>query len=168
MLFLLMAWLGWPLMAAPAPASHPFHVSVTEMTYNALDSTLEVSVKLFTDDLEAALEARYQQSLHLGLDDEDPDADVYLALYLREQLSVKAEGTDPLVQRFHGKQFEEDVTWCYLSLPMAQLPRTLYVHDALLTDQFQDQRNLVHLQLGPQRKSLMLHRGKLGESVFFE
>ena len=159
-----LCWL-W-LLISPVSATHPFYVSVTEMNYDAADSVLEVSVKLFTDDLAQALEARYQSNLHLGEPEEHPDADVFVALYLREQLSIQAHDL-PLEQQYLGKEFEEDVTWCYLAVPIAQAPQALLIRNALLTDQFEAQRNLVHLRVGSQRKSLMLHRGKLSERVEF-
>ena len=36
---------------------HPFHNSVTEMTYNARDQVWEISLRLFQDDLEQTMSA---------------------------------------------------------------------------------------------------------------
>ncbi len=40
----------------PTPLSHPFYVSVTEISHNAKDKTLEISCKLFSSDFETVLE----------------------------------------------------------------------------------------------------------------
>ena len=37
---------------------HPFYVSVTEINHNAADKTLEISCKMFTEDLEEILEKK--------------------------------------------------------------------------------------------------------------
>lgn len=147
--------------------SHPFYLSVTEIQYNAQDKVLEIAVKLFVSDLEAALQERYQQTMNLGLTNEHSDAEVYLALYLREQLQIRFEGV-ALPQTYLGNQPEQEVLWCYLTVPMPRAPRSLYVRNALLTDQFEEQQNLVHLNVAGQRESLILQRGKLAEEVIFE
>lgn len=153
-------------VVTPAEVQHPFYFSVAEMKYDAEDGNLEVAVKMFTDDLEQALETRYQQPLHLGLSNQHPDAEVYLALYLKEQLNLRSQNRD-LDQRYLGQEQEEDVTWCYVEIDLPKPPRTLWIRNALLTDQFEAQRNLVHVRIGDETESLLLQQGRLSGEVSF-
>jgi hypothetical protein len=156
-----------PPTPAAVPTLHPFYFSVAEMRYDGDDQALEISVKMFTDDLEEALATRYQQKLKLGLTDQHPDAEVYLALYLREQLNLR-QGNENLTQQFLGQEQEEDVTWCYLSVPLSTPPVQLWIRNALLVDQFEGQRNLVHVRVGDRTESMLLQRGKLSQEVSFQ
>lgn len=160
-------WHYLPINATPAEGEHPFYFSLAEIQYDAQDGTLEVAVKMFTDDLEQALAARYQQPLHLGLSDQHPDAEVYLALYLKEQLNLRSQERD-LEQRYLGQEQEADVTWCYVEIDLPEPPGTLWIRNALLTDQFAAQRNLVHVRVGDQTESILLQRGKLSDEVSFQ
>jgi len=162
----MLIWSCLPTAVAPLAGQHPFYFSVAEIQYDAEDGTLEVAVKMFTDDLEQALETRYQQVLNLGLPDQHPDAEVYLALYLKEQLTLRSQHHD-LSQRYLGQEQEEDVTWCYVVVDLPEPPRTLWIRNALLTDQFEAQRNLVHVRVGNHTESLLLQRGKLSDEVSF-
>src|SRR5947208_11289244 len=46
-------------------SQHPIFVSVTEIGHNAADKTLEISCKIFTDDLETALRKKYNTKIDL-------------------------------------------------------------------------------------------------------
>ena len=46
---------------------HAFHTSLTEIQYNAKEKSLEISIRMFTDDLEAALtKANNGQKIMIG------------------------------------------------------------------------------------------------------
>ena len=45
---------------------HPYHVGSVEISYNSKTKTFEISAKFFLDDLENALNKKYNQSLHFG------------------------------------------------------------------------------------------------------
>ena len=53
------------LMAARPVIVHPFHVSVIEINHNAVDKTLEISCKIFTDDFEKILAKNYKAKVDL-------------------------------------------------------------------------------------------------------
>ena len=43
-----------------AEAFHPFYISITEINHNAKDKTLEISCKMFAEDLEETLNKNYK------------------------------------------------------------------------------------------------------------
>ncbi|HEU4472678.1 MAG TPA: DUF6702 family protein, partial [Flavisolibacter sp.] len=45
---------------------HPFYISVTEVNHNRADKTLEISCKIFADDLEETLEKSYKTQLDIS------------------------------------------------------------------------------------------------------
>ena len=154
----LFLWLMMPIFPSKGPLSlvHPFHVSVTEITQNAAAGTLEVQVKLFTDDFEAALKKVYDTKVDL-IDPalhERMDSVVLRYIYSRLQLRVNEKAV-PL--QYLGFEQEREATYVYLEAENIQGPvRRLDVYAKLLYEQFSDQVNIFHATAGKAKKSTKL------------
>ena len=69
--FILFKWFSFFLLTgvqshSPATERHPFYISVTEVAHNAKEKSLEVSCKIFADDMEAALSQQYKMQVDLA------------------------------------------------------------------------------------------------------
>lgn len=162
---LLLFCVGWLLLGA-APPRHAYHVSLTEVTYNASAQTLEIAVKLFTDDLESTLENLGAPRLHLDTPQEHADAPALIARYLDNRLTWTIDGT-PYSAKYLGREYEDDATWCYLEISGLPPFWELSVRNLLLTERFEDQSNLMHVVVGGRTQSLLLNAQKPTGSINF-
>lgn len=121
---------------------HDFHVSMMEIEQNQENGRLEMTVKLFTDDLEKALEEEGVLDLHLGDYKENEDADYYISAYLEKKLDIEPDSI-PVYWHMIGKEVELDVTWCYLETDSVPPLERLYISNYIFTDIFDDQKNIV-------------------------
>jgi len=121
---------------------HEFHVSITEVEQNSENGRLEMTVKLFTDDLERALETEGVDSLFLGDDKESKSADKYISAYIEKRLNIRADSI-PMYWQFIGKEVELDVTWCYLESDSIPPLKQLQITSNVFTDIFDDQQNII-------------------------
>ena len=64
-----------------------------------------------------------------------------------------------------GKEVEMDVTWCYLEFTGVEAVRSITVRNEVLFEMFDDQSNLVHLYIGKEETSMLLHRGHRTERI---
>jgi len=72
---------------APRVASaHKFHESLTQLEYNRQTRSVEISIRLFADDLEAALSKRNGKSVRL---DKTQDMESLTLDYLRHTFELK-------------------------------------------------------------------------------
>ena len=131
---------------------HPFHVSVTEISYNNSNKHLEISVRIFADDLENALEKYARTRFDLIDSLNDPSAQKILEMYLKKNFIVKQHGKLTELN-FLGSEIDEDVIWSYLESSPVKNPETIWVSNTLLLDLFDDQVNLVHLVIGQNTRS---------------
>jgi len=139
---------------------HKFYVSISEVNHNTETAALEISMKIFTDDLEAALEADTSEKLWIG----DPEreavtTDSLLAVYFDKKLTFNINGEDKEAV-FLGKELEADVTWCYLEIQDIPAVKSVSIDNRILMELFDDQKNLVHIYANGKEKSLFLRRGK--------
>ncbi len=148
----MMVMLGW------AMPLHDFHASITQIDVNAETGRLEVAVKLFTDDLETAVQPAGQPALHIGTPKEHLRTEALLADHLRRHLLLQVDGR-PAILRFLGKETEADATWCYLESDAIGSFKSLTVTNTLLLTQFEDQVNIIHLERSGIKQAKMTNAG---------
>ncbi|MDP6053053.1 MAG: hypothetical protein QF879_11965 [Candidatus Latescibacteria bacterium] len=136
------------------------------MDHNPDTHTLEITFKIFTDDLEQALEAQGRGKLHLGADRESEGADRYISRYLEQHVSIEIDGRI-LEAKYLGRETESDVTWCYSEIGDVPSISTVTVINTLLIEIFEDQTNMVHINANGQNKSMLLTRAKDRGTVEF-
>ncbi|MEM7368269.1 MAG: DUF6702 family protein [Bacteroidota bacterium] len=160
-------WIGiLPLLLGATFEVHPFFISITDAFYNEEDRSLEITIRMFTDDLEEALEAQGTPKLYLASEKQSEELDKYLRRYMDLHFSVKSKNTK-LPYTYLGQEIDMEHTWCYLEIQELDSPRELSITNTLLTDQFDSQRNLVHVKVGTVTKSLLLQKGSAAGSVQF-
>lgn len=135
------------LLCVSATAPHKFYFSNTELHVNREASTVEITLRTFTDDTERALMDGRSDPLRIGDEREDPATPALLDTYLHEHLVVLC-GEDTLDLAFLGFEVEGyDITWSYLEAPLPDLSAPITIHHTLFLDLFEDQTNSVHCDL---------------------
>lgn len=139
-----------------APATHDFHMSKGQIEYVATEKALQIMLHLFIDDIEDALALQGVKGLQLGTDKEAAQTNERLAAYLRQHFILTLNGIK-LNFQFLGKETTDDLTavWCYLLVEQVALPRDLRIQNSLLTDLFDDQKNILTV-IGPAGKKSTL------------
>lgn len=142
----------------PARTKHEYHVSVTQMQYNATQKTLELSIRTFTDDLEKGLStANGDRRFMLRNDDQN---NPYVELYLKKHLALADPSRQLRSFQYIGKEQEADATWLYLEVPFSGDPRGWVLRHDLLLEVFDDQVNMVNMKWGTDRKTYLFKKGQ--------
>ena len=153
-------WLLLPPLLALA--RHTYHSSILELRLNPAKQQVELSLKVFTDDLENALSKGRPQ--HLSL--QDPRALPLADAYLREHLALAlpaAAGQPPrplpLPVQFVGMQAEKDAYWLYAKAPLPRPATALLLRNTVLLDLFADQMNIVNAEGNFKKVSALFRAG---------
>ncbi len=125
-------------------SAHPFYLSLCQIDYNAENHSLEISVKIFADDLLNALRERKQTDLHLGEQQENPKTNEYVFNYLKDNLSIKTDNT-PVTISYVGKEMEDSAVWCFLEVTDVASFSKIQVTDQILTEIYDSQSNVVQV-----------------------
>lgn len=145
-------------------AAHDYHASIADVRFNSRTQSLEVAVKVFMDDLEDALSQRNKTKVVYSHTSEQVKK--YLSDYLATNLVLEVEKGKPLKQKFLGSEEDADVVWMYLEVPVQQEAlRQLYVKNAVLTELFSDQMNIVNINYKGKTESVLLQRGETQKKV---
>ena len=127
-------------------------MGVTELTYDAPKKTLNVSVKLFTNDLEAALRKTSGKPVDLLNPKNKVELDSMLFTYIKSRLQI-AVNLKNVSLHYIGHEKEEESIWTYLQIEKITLPKQLKVSTKLLYDYLPQQINIVHADINGVKKS---------------
>lgn len=134
---------------------HPFHVSVVEINHNAVDKTLEISCKIFTDDFEKVLTQNYKTKVDLINPPNKTAMDTLVKRYVLSHLSISADGMRVKLS-YVGFEHESEAVYGYVQVDNIPTVKKIDVTNKLMYDLFTDQINLMHVIVGGNRKSTKL------------
>ena len=144
------------LLFAPAyEKAHPYYVSVTEIRYSQPDKEIQVSCKIFTDDLEYALKGMYHTKADLYHPPDKALLNRQIAGYIGKHFRVKADNS-LVALHFIGYEIEGEAAWCYLSAGDIPPVKNIEVFNDLLYEYKKEQVNITHVSVGGDRKSARL------------
>jgi hypothetical protein len=146
------------LLAPPAKA-HKFHTSFTEANYNAEAGTLEVTLRTFPDDLEAAVRRRAPPAPPAGKD-QKKEFEERVAAYVAETFLLRTEKGEPIKISWVGMDAGVDSAWLYFEARLPAGADGVKLSNRLLFDLFDDQINLVNFRTKGGRTALRFERGK--------
>ena len=156
-----------PLAIALLVLLHPFHVSVCSIHHAPEEQTLQITQKIFADDLEEALTAASTSGPVDVLNPPDPNAlDALIDDYLQTHLRISVNG-QAVKATYLGHEREEMALWCYLEVSGVAAIQSLSVRSTILTDTFDDQTNIVHVEYQNALKSMKLAKDNPNDQVKF-
>lgn len=150
---------------------HPFHVSVMSIHHASDENTLQITLKLFADDLEEALNdeqfKKPDQPFVDVLNPKDPqELNVLVEKYLRNHFNMKVNGNE-VDAAFLGKEVEDMAMWCYFEISDVSQLKSIQVRSSIMTEIFDDQINIVHVNYGGVIKSMKLAGNHLLDEISF-
>lgn len=151
------------LLGASIPAlAHPLRLSLCEIEYESASRTVTVSLRLFLMDInEALLFDPNNNELAFGQVDEAPEAEKLLLDYLNDFFYLKADGQRlELTVKSKRLSGEGDNVALGLLFEFPELASlsSLEIKNAVFTDLFYDQNNIVYVHIDNESKSLMLNK----------
>lgn len=134
---------------------HPLHMSVSELVLNPKSGSIEISHRIFLDDLEAALQERYGKPIDLMKPSDQPLAQKLVGDYLQQHFRLQLNGK-AVQPRYLGFEVEEEAIWAYMEVPKVGKVSSINVQNTLFFKRFADQVNLVNITIGSKLQSMRL------------
>ena len=137
---------------------HPFHVSVTDIEHDVATQAVQVSQRIFIDDLEKGLKAFHQLERVDTYKPKDPVVlDSLIGDYLKAKVFIRINGKDYHFN-YLGSEIEGDARWCYYEIEGIASVQQAEITNVTLMEQFEDQQNIVHFKSNDVIKSYKLDR----------
>ncbi len=140
---------------------HPFHVSVSDIKYKEDKKSIQISTRIFLDDLELALQAYTgNEKLDITKSENWEFVNENLKPYLLERIKLWDEKGREFEMSYVGAEIEDDVLWAYLEIEKVKKLRQVRVYNSILHEVWGDQENLVHFRAFDDVQSVRLYKGE--------
>jgi hypothetical protein len=143
------------LFSASLAILHPFFVSIIEINHNPTDATAEISVRIFTDDLEKTLQKQSTGTIDIIKPTNKALIDQKISQYINKNLQLKVNGK-PVKFNYIGYEIIKESTWAYFEIIDIKEMNTIDINCAILHDFETSQINLFHVKSKGIQKSYKL------------
>jgi ABC-type lipoprotein release transport system permease subunit len=131
---------------------HPYYISMTDINYNNKSKSLEVSIRIFTDDFEKVMRKNCNCKVDLLKPENKKAMGILINQYIQEHLQLKVNGQTKTLE-FAGYQQEEESTWNYFQVKDIQQVKKIEISNSLLHDFREEQINMLHININGKEQS---------------
>lgn len=133
---------------------HKFYVALYQVNYAPEKKMLQITARIFVDDLNSAVGKKYSKKINLGSENETIEDVNLLKKYFTEKFYLKVNGqTKPL--QFLSKEMEGDVLICYFNLREIPKVNSLEIFNSVITEGNSEQQNIMHFNVLGTKNTLL-------------
>ncbi|MEY4931605.1 MAG: hypothetical protein RI909_2329 [Bacteroidota bacterium] len=137
---------------------HPIHISVSEINYSEKDKALQITSRIFIDDLELSIRAeRKEDELDILQPKNGLTTEKMVSDYVLKHMAVKLDGKLQKL-KFLGMELEEPALICYIEIENVKKFKTIEVRNDIIMETHEDQSSIIHVTYKGPVKSMRLQR----------
>lgn len=129
-------------------------MGIYQVDYAPDKKMLQITSRIFVDDLNHALEKKYNKKLYLGTDKESSEELILLKKYMAEKFSLSINGQLKSIN-FLSKELDGDVMVCYWNIKDVSKIKSIEVYNAVLVDWNSEQQNITHFKVNNAKNSFL-------------
>jgi hypothetical protein len=147
--------IGILFLSLSAFTFHKFYMGVFQVNYVTEKKMIQITSRIFVDDLNNGMEKKYHKKTFIGTERETPADIELLKKYLADNFSVKTDGQlKPIT--FLSKEVEAgDVLVCYSRIKDIDKFKTIEISNSVLVDWNAEQQNITHVSAFGTKKSVL-------------
>jgi len=146
--------------------AHKFYMSIYQLHFNAEKTRLELTARIFMDDLNECLSKYAKTPTHVGESQQTKKDLDYLQQYMAEQFRMKVNGK-PVTLTFVDTEIEETVVICYFRIDGVKHPQQIDVSNTALMSCHSEQQNILQADVSGAKKNLVLKSGEAVAQLVF-
>lgn len=133
---------------------HKFYVSIYQINYASDKKMLQITSRIFVDDLNKMLSEKYKTKVNLGEKEESIEDVELMKKYLFENFKISVNGKSKTIH-FANKEMEGNVLICYYNVKEISKIKTMEIVNTILLDFNEEQQNIVHTNVSGNKKSFL-------------
>ena len=135
--------------------SHRFYVSIYQIDFVPQKKRIEITTRIFMDDLNDAVTKAYRKNTNIGTEKQTPEDVVLLKKYFAENFKISVNGK-PKAYNYLSSEVETNVVICYLSIKDVSKVTSLGVENSILVDVHSEQQNIIQFNNNGKKQNLLL------------
>lgn len=134
---------------------HKFYVSIYQLNYVPEKKILQITSRIFTDDLNNVLKKKFEKETHIGASNETEEDIALMKKYLSEHFSIKVNG-QPKTIIYLSKEIETNVVICYLKITNIPKIKSIEIQNTALFELSEEQQNIIQTSIFSKKQNLLL------------
>lgn len=136
-------------------AIHKFYVSIYQINYAQEKKMLQITSRIFTDDLNVVLKKKFNIKTHAGEAEESPEDIVLMKKYILENFTIKINGQQKTIH-YLSKELEGNVLICYYRITDISKIKSIEIQNTALLELNDEQQNIIQTNIYGKKQSLLL------------
>jgi hypothetical protein len=138
---------------------HKYYVSVTEINIIESSGTIQISSRLFIDDLELALQNIYaDESITLSNADSETVRNM-METYVKSHFKITAN-KEQIKLNYLGREYEDDVVYIYMEAEVLYEISSIKISNSILFETYKEQEHIIKTKTEKKSKSFILNKSK--------
>ena len=151
---ILITFFGLLFLTLTSFSVHKFYVALYQVNYAPEKKMLQITTRIFVDDLNNAIGKKYTKKSNLGSENETVEDLNLLKRYFGEKLSFNVNG-QVRHMLFLSKEMEGDVLICYFTIKEVKKINSLEIYNSVITEGISEQQNIMHFNVLGTKNTLL-------------
>ncbi len=134
---------------------HKFYVSIYQINYASEKKMIQITSRIFVDDLNEVLKMKYKKATHIGASNETIEEVDLMKNYLLDHISIKINGQKRQII-YLSKEMESNVLICYLKIKEVTKINEIEIENTALFEINDEQQNIIQLNVFNKKQNLLL------------
>lgn len=142
-------------MGLTAMAVHRFYAAIYQIHYVPQKKMVQITMRIFVDDLNEGLKNKYHKQTYLGTDRESPEDVVLMQKYLADTFKISIDGKW-VALHYLSKELDDAVLVCYYKCKEVTSVKSIRIENSVLTEEFPEQQNIIQYNNDGKKQNLVL------------
>lgn len=134
---------------------HRFYVGIYQVDFVPQKKRLEITTRIFMDDLNDALAKAYKKQTNVGDENETPEDVALMKKYLADKFKIYLNGQHKPMN-YHSHEQENNVVICYLTIKEVSKINKIEVENSILIEVHEEQQNIIQFNNNGKKQNLLL------------
>lgn len=146
---------------------HKFYVSIYQVDFVPEKKRVEITARIFLDDLNLALENEFKTKIQLGEKTESSQDVQFLKQYLTKHLKISIDEKEKTIQ-FLSKEIENNVVIVYLKIVDVKKINSFKIYNNALLELYLDQQNIIQTKFYSKKRNYIFTEDYFVEKINFK
>ena len=146
---------------------HKFYVSIYQVDFVPEKKRVEITARIFMDDLNLALEKDFKTKIQLGEKTESSQDVQFLQKYLMKHLKISIDEKEKNIQ-FLSKAIENNVVIIYLKIVDVKKINSFKIDNNALLELYSDQQNIIQTKFYNKKRNYIFTEDYFVENMNFK
>ena len=135
--------------------AHKFYVSIYQLDYKPAKKELQITSRIFLDDLVDAVEASSKKKVNLGEKNQSAEDLMLFEKYQKDHLHIKVNNK-AVIYKYLSSELENNVFISYFKVENLSTVKSIEVKNTALFEILPAQQNIIQIAIDKEKSSLLL------------